>query len=473
MRKIHFTLFFLAVLIISFSFYFESLNYYFFQDDFFEINISKAASLIDYLSFFTFRNDIIAYRPISLQNYFFASLSLFDLNPGAFRIITFALFFASSLLISKVIFQLTKSNKIALLTAVFWLLSAIHFMTLSWIAAAYNITGTFFWLTTSLFFLNYLKNNSKHYYIFAIFSFLATIGSFEFSITWPAIWGLYLMIVKRWKISKITAQLSPFIIISIVYLILRLFLITVPQISEYEISISVESLKALFWYFQWTFNIPEEFKKQIVHSLIVFNPKFVNEFQSLIIKTYTGALIVLLFSLVSPLYRVFRKKSKPNLNLLFFALSWFVVGITPVLVLPNHTFSMYLTLSSIGLYFCISYLLVKFTSNKVILLTVLTFLFTSYTTLSFYKMNSWIINAQKTSKKFDVNMKSLYPTIPDDSIILYPLNSNWEKQALLGNHSIRAIYNNPTLLIYYNKDELIRDIKKSKMNRKIYVYPSL
>src|SRR3990172_13136648 len=88
----------LIIFFISFALYHSSLNYYFFQDDFFEINISKAQNLGQYLEFFKFRDDIIAYRPISLQNYFFLSGNLFALNPIGFRFITFILFFLSGLL---------------------------------------------------------------------------------------------------------------------------------------------------------------------------------------------------------------------------------------------------------------------------------------------------------------------------------------------------------------------------------------
>src|SRR3989338_11085658 len=77
---------------ISLLLYGQSLNYFFFQDDFFEINISRADNVNEYLNFFKFRNDIIAYRPISLQNYFFISHHIFGLNPLGFRIITYLAF---------------------------------------------------------------------------------------------------------------------------------------------------------------------------------------------------------------------------------------------------------------------------------------------------------------------------------------------------------------------------------------------
>src|SRR3990167_4519848 len=216
-----FAILILIIFFISFALYHSSLNYYFFQDDFFEINISKAQNLGQYLEFFKFRDDIIAY---------------------------------------------------------FWLTSSIHFMAITWIAAAYNITGTFFWLLTSLLFLKFLERKRIIFYALSLIVFLITIGSFEFSVTWPVIFGFYYFLVLGNSLMKSLKILAPFILVSFIYIILRLFFIKIPQITEYQLSFNQELIKALLWYFLWTFNIPEEFKKQVVNNLIVFNSKFLLEF---------------------------------------------------------------------------------------------------------------------------------------------------------------------------------------------------
>src|SRR3990167_483634 len=138
-----FAILILIIFFISFALYHSSLNYYFFQDDFFEINISKAQNLGQYLEFFKFRDDIIAYRPISLQNYFFLSLKIFGFDPSGFRVLTFALLFSSAILLIVLVKKITGNIWIGFLSAFFWLTSSIHFMAITWIAAAYNITGTF------------------------------------------------------------------------------------------------------------------------------------------------------------------------------------------------------------------------------------------------------------------------------------------------------------------------------------------
>lgn len=455
-------------LFASIFFYQSSLDYYFFQDDFFEINISKASNLREYLEFFLFRPDIIAYRPISLQNYFFFSSSVFGLNPLGFRLVTYVLFLAGAFLISKVIAKITKTKAAGLLAASMWVSASIHFLALTWIAAAYMIIGTFFFFLTSYLLLKFLQTKKNILYIATIISFLVTIGSFEFSITWPAIFALYYFYLLKKSAAETIKLFWPFAAVSLVYLILRLILIKVPNITEYTVTVNVDSAKALFWYILWSFNIPEEFKKQVIDNLLVFNSKFSQEFYELILKTFFGALAILTLA-ASALVMSAKRKLNINFRLLIFLIIWFAVAISPVLVIPNHTFIMYLALASVGLYALVAYQ-VAITKDKLLAAAVIIiWLWTAATTLAFYRHNFWMIQAQKTAREFALNMKRQFPTLPSDSVVLYPLQGKFEKQALLENHALQTLYNDETLSIYYNIDDLLKDEEK-RGQRPVYFY---
>src|SRR3989344_2589586 len=71
-----FTFFFLLSLII----FHKSLSVFFFQDDFFLISLSRANSLKDFMTFFVPRNDVIYFRPISLQMFYFFMFKLFGMK---------------------------------------------------------------------------------------------------------------------------------------------------------------------------------------------------------------------------------------------------------------------------------------------------------------------------------------------------------------------------------------------------------
>ncbi len=130
---------FLVILLYHFS-----LNYFFFQDDFFHINISKASNLADFINFFKFRNDIVGYRPISIQSYFFLLHFLFGLKAIYFRVFNFLIFVACYLLINKIATIFSGEKSVGIVSATLWALSSFHFMTLAWISASYQLIGTLF-----------------------------------------------------------------------------------------------------------------------------------------------------------------------------------------------------------------------------------------------------------------------------------------------------------------------------------------
>lgn len=452
---------------VSLLLYHPVLDFYFFQDDFFEINISKAQDLSQYLSFFKFRDDIIAYRPISLQNYFFISQNLFGASPTGARTITFILFFISGFLIYKLVVKIFKNTKVALVASFLWLTSSIHFMSLTWIAAAYNIIGTFFWLLTSVVFFKYLENKKISSYFLSVFLFIVTVGSYEFSITWPAIWGFYCYFILKNSLIKVAKLFSPYIFIGITYLIARLIFIKVPQILEYQIAANIESLRSFFWYILWSFNIPEEFKKQVVTNLIGFNSLFLAEFWKLTIFELVAFLWILALAVAIP---TVAKRKVASVKLIFFSLIFFAVAISPVLLLPNHTFSMYLTLASIGIYLLLAYLLTLLKSNTVIFLVLLIWTLQSFVTVSFYRINSWMGQTQNVGRTFASQMKNKFPSLPSNSTVFYWLPYPWQWQALSYGEAIKTIYNDPTISIYYNEESLRKDFAEGKLKGPIYIY---
>lgn len=462
LKKNFFFILFAASLFVSLILYHSSISFYFFQDDFFEIGSAKANNIMEYISFFQFRPDIVDWRPISQLNYFFFLKKVFGLNPTVYRFFSFILFFATAFLIAKSAKYITKNQNVGLLTASFWLTSSIHFTNLTWISASYIMIGTFFFMLTTFLFI-------KRRYFFAIFSFFMSIGSFEFAITWPVFMGVYYFWMLKNSAKQTIVKFFPYIVISSAYLIARLLFMHVPKIPEYTIAVNFESAKAFFWYILWTFNIPEEFKKQITNNLIVFNKKFALEYSVLIIVTFASAAIVVLTGIIIPVIRTLQKKMSPDIKLIAYCLFWFTATISPVLIIPNHTFIMYLALCSIGMYMLLSYLLISIAKKEIILIVFFIWTIGSIFTLNFYKNNFWMVNAQKFAKQFAINIQNEFPKLPPNSVVYYPLNDTRAIQALQKEDAIKLLLDDQTISIYYNKEELIGDLENLKI-RPIYLY---
>jgi len=460
----------LAPIFISFLLYKFTFNFFFFQDDFFHLRISKAENFNELLNFFKFRNDIIGYRPVTIQFYFSLLYGLFKLNPLVFRIFNFLIFIGAFFLIIETVYLISKKKIIGLITASLWILSSIHFMTLTWISASYQLIGTFFWLLTSQFFLKFVEKSKVIYYLLSLGAFFLTIFSFEFSVTWPVIFFTYFFLVLRNEFIKSIKIFSPFIVVTIFYLILRYLFKEVPQIEDYRFQININSFKAFFWYFLWALNVPEEFKYQIINNLVLLNKKFLSDFWLLTIKSYIGVVLIIVLGIIVPIIKSIRSKLELNLRLIIFTIIWFIIGIAPVLVIPKHTFLMYLTLPSIGIYLLIAYLVVKLRNIKLIFALFVVWIFTSITTLTFYKNHSYMNEAQKFSKQFYYQIKNKFPSVQPSSIIFYPLTNKTHIQALSNQNAIKVIYNDLSIEIYFNEDDLKKRLIQDKKNYKVFKY---
>ena len=263
----------------------------------------------------------------------------------------------------------------------------------------------------------------------------------------------------------------PFIVFSLTYMFLRKSYASLPQIFEYNIALNIESLKLLFWYFLWSLNVPEEFKKQVITNILIFNKTFFREFWPLVVKSFVGVLMITIIGIILPLTLALIRKTKINYRIISFAIIWFVSAISPVLILPNHYFSMYATLASIGIYFLIAYLTNNYWRTIIILFLLIIWLGMSYTTISFYKDNSWMIESQRFSKEFANRITERFPTLPPNAIVVYPLNDKRHIQALLYDYAIKEIYNEPSLTIYYNNEEFLNDLHVDRLKgRKVFVY---
>jgi len=216
--------------------------------------------------------------------------------------------------------------------------------------------------------------------------------------------------------------------------------------------------------------VPEEFKYQVINNLVLLNKKFLSDFWLLTIKSYIGVVLIIVLGIMVPIIKSISQKSELNLRLIIFTIIWFIIGIAPVLVIPKHTFLMYLTLPSIGIYLLIAYLVVKLRNIKLIFALFVVWIFTSITTLTFYKNNSYMNEAQKFSKQFYSQIKNKFPSVQPSSIIFYPLTNKAHIQALSNQNAIKVIYNDLSVEIYFNEEDLEKRLIQDKKNYKVFRY---
>ena len=455
----------LLICLASLTLFYPSLNYYFFQDDWLHFNISRAENVNDILNFFKFRQDIIGWRPIPKQVFFFLLQTIFRSNPFLAHIIIFTFFAGTILLVNSFTKLVLKNPTAGFFAAFLYSTAAFHFVSISWVSAGENIIGTFFFILSAYLFMLFIYKKKLTYYISSFISFLMSLASTEFAVTWPLFILFAVYISGRPKkferFLKIFKYILPTLILIIIYLVLRLFVFQLPAKTDYQILINIKALNTLLWYFLWLLNLPEVLKYNFLFSSFSFSKDltFMNPF-SLYLKPITLFFSLTVFSLLILSVNNFRK----NLSLAFITLLAFTISLFPVLFLPFHTFPYYLSIPSLTVIISFSLLAANSLSkSKLYLFATIIFVsswfLTSHLTLSFTKRTHWVTGEENISRQVVKLAKSKHPALPRDStILLYP-STEMIKQALMDQNAIKAIYDDPTLRTSYvdNTNDIKRE----------------
>jgi len=465
--------FFVMVIIFACLLYIPTYNHYFFSDDFFNIKVSKLAHLSEFPAFFSFQKNAHSttfYRPLSTQLFFFSLEKSFGLNPIPYRIVVLLVFALNLWLVYKLSFALTTNHQISLLCLFFYGFTASHFVRIYYLSAFCEILVSVFFLAAAIKWLSYLthRSGSIKTLISAIIFFILALFSKETAVTFPAIALGIIFITKK---TKYLISLIPFIVIDVIYLILRLKVFGGVVGDSYIWEISPKIINTFSWYTAWSLGIPEMFldfigpKLHINPNLLLWYPIY----SRVIFVTFCSLIIFISVLLIK--YFFSRQK---RISLLIGSICWFVITLVPVLFLPWHKFPLEQTIAMFGMALLLSLLFTSLKSKALLLLGLTTYLILNITSyLLTYKTN-WTISRAKIAQKVISRVTQDYPSLPLQTTIYFQNDSayiakNWgaSKQiavALSGSDSFQLIYRHPSLEIYYE------DNKKPDENIKVIKY---
>ncbi len=352
-------------MLIAFILYYPSLFGFFTHDDFFHLKISQVASFKEFLNFFNILNAPEGwgfYRPLTTQVFYFLGRTLFNSVPFWMHAFSFVVFFLIIILVYRLALILTKKETVAILTAFLYATSATHFGHLYFLGTFQELGLAFFFLMSVLLFVQFLKNNTLLYYFFSIIFFLLALTSKETAVMLPLVLLLVFGFTKlnnKIVVSKnrLVIVASSFLVVQLFYLSLRFFLYGLVQGESYIWDFSPRFLNTLFWYGLWSFNLPEMLV-DFVGPGLSFNPNLFKFWSKEIVPIFLffGAVTAHILYLA---LKVRKKLTKKDFLIIIFSLLWFVLTLMPVLFLPLHKFTFYLTLPLIGVVLVASYLIEK------------------------------------------------------------------------------------------------------------------
>lgn len=440
-------LIYIILLLTAFVIYKPALSSYFFQDDWFTFKISQASNIREFMQFFIPRTDVIYYRPLGMQVYFFLMKSLFGINPLPFRLSTLLIYSLNGLLLYFLLLQLRFSKTASFFGGLFYTASVATYIPFFWSATfPFVLAPTFFLFS----FLSYISLDKK---ILSFLFYILGLLTLEIVAVLPVvIFTWEILYNKRKTIRSTFLYLIPLILL--VYL--RLVAFPIPLVDTYTPKIRI--LSTLRNYFLWSFNFPEEIGRQMV-SYFKINQEFLRDFGGFVKIWFFITFIIIVFLILLPqltkLWRFVKTKQFKIYIGDVFGLTWYLIGLIPLLLFSNHAFPYYLPIPLIGLLiFLVSqvdYLFKYYLKILPIRLLFISFfiiiwIYSSLTTVSFNQLVHWAPQRAKLAKD-GLEKAYLERELINKNQIFFisssfrlPLNGQDAIQFMFNNDNIRTIY---------------------------------
>lgn len=332
----------------------SSLLYYFFQDDWFTFTISRASNINEFLSFFIPRTDVVYYRPIGMQIYFYLMNNLFGVNHIAFRWSSIIINSFNAYLVYRLLLKFKFKQSLAIFAGLFFAGSVAVYIPFFWSATFPFILGPLFFIASFLSFVY----ESKLGKILALIFFILGMLTLENTIILPVLFILWGFIYKKKILYK---DVFPYFALVMFYVILRTIIFPPPLIQSYEISLNIAS--TLRNYLLWLFNWPEEIGRQMIGPFSI-STIFIKNFRNYVYRWTLSSAIVIVMTIVIPFIAGIFKKKKISINKnSMFGLLWIIISLTLLILFSNHMFPYYLPVTLFGFIIFITGLLSQFVES--------------------------------------------------------------------------------------------------------------
>lgn len=365
--------FFLVLILVSLIIFYPLLFTYFVQDDFFLLSISKINTVRTFLEFFIPRGDVVWYRPLSSQVFFFLNQKLFGLQPFTYHLVQIITHLLNGYLLIVLSKQLFKRSKPGFIASIIYLTNASHTVSLAWSATYSFQLGVTFLLLTIIY---YLKNQKKYSIIFYLLGLL-TSEVLIFSI-------IILFLIEILFLRKKISQMLIFILTSIVFTLAR-FIIFPSKISGvYQYLITNEIFSNLRFYLFRSFGLP------MLIRLYIFN----NTGKLLILNL----LIIIFVGFLFPLF-IIKKLEARNVLFLFLL---YLIFLIPFLPLSYHQAPYYLSFSLVGFSLILGYFLSSFLKRKtsfLVLIFLISYLSIQFISFKLTYNTHWLFQRASLAKK--------------------------------------------------------------------------
>ena len=343
----------LTIICISLLLFLPLISNFFWSDDWYFLWISRISSFNEFFQFFSFGQNphtTPMYRPLSTQVFFFVFQSLFGLHAWVYYLCSLVVWGIGLYILYKLVSDMFKDRAMALLTLTLYSFSASHFARLSYLSAFQEIL-MFTLGMTAIYCMTSIQ--TKRGFYMGIVAFLTALMSKESAIVLPAL----MILVELYKGTKVLnikllRKYLPIFIISCIYIYLRFIAKDWTDLGDgnYAWNFSIfRAIHTTIWYALWSFGLPE----LVIHyvgSKASILPRFWTDFPvmakvlSAVFLLSIGTFFIGVGSWVWQ-----HMKEIKHLRTITLGKLWFIIGILPIVFLPDHKYVLGQSLALVGM----------------------------------------------------------------------------------------------------------------------------
>ena len=259
-------------------------------------------------------------RPLSERAFFMASYRLFGLDPLPFRVAAFLTQFANLALVAAIGMRITGDRGAGFWAAIFWAINGALLVPLVW-ASAYNELMCGLCLLLAFYFLlRYVETGERRYNVAQWAVFLVGFGALELAVVYPALAAAYTWLCTRSHFRRSLWLFAG----SAVYLIVHTIFVPAQKGGFYDMRVSGAVFRTLGVYWTWS-----------LHPAGLQAPRWLALAALLLLTAGLAAFVV-------------RKLKAGNRGPLF-CLAWYLIVLSPFLLIHGHLSEYYVYLPVAGL----------------------------------------------------------------------------------------------------------------------------
>jgi hypothetical protein len=320
-QRAHAVLYWVVPSLLCLALHWRSFDAWFRADDFawlgVGLNITDFRSLLHALFAPSPHGTV---RPLSERAYFLLTYQLFGLDPLPFRVAAFATQFANLVLLAAIGTRITGVRAAGFWAAIFWAINGALLVPLVWACAYCELMCGLCLLLAFYFLLRYVETGERRFEVAQWAVFLIGFGALELMVVYPAVAAVYTWLCARRQFGRSLWLFAG----SALYLTVHTIFVPPQKAGFYAMHVGGAVLRALEVYWVWSLRPAGWIGPRVISWAAVF---------------------LITAGLATFACRKVRAGNRTPL----FCLAWFLIVISPLLLLTDHPGEYYVFLPVAGL----------------------------------------------------------------------------------------------------------------------------